>query len=193
MVDLSRDASGKWIGSIDIPVHGVKGFSLSPLTVDGKAVTFGMKGIPGDPLFKGTVSSDPRTISGDFSQGGTTIPFSLAWKGEAKVEPPLKSTAITKDLEGSWEGALNVQGSTLRLVLDLTNGADGGAGVLTSVDQGGAKIPVTQIAQADATVKLVVSGIGASFEGTVANGQIDGVWAQSGRQFPLVFKRATTK
>jgi hypothetical protein len=191
MVDLSRDASGTWIGAIDIPVQGVKGFSLSPVTVDGNAVTFGMKGVPGDPLFKGTVSTDPRTISGDFSQSGTTIPFSLAWKGEAKVAPPLKSTAITKDLEGSWEGALNLQGTTLRLVLNLANGADGGSGTLTSVDQGGAKIPVTQVVQTDAAVKLVVNGIGASYEGKVANGQIDGTWAQSGRQFPLVFKRAT--
>lgn len=191
MVDLGRDANGKWIGAIDIPVQGVKGFNLSPVTVDGTAVTFGMKGIPGDPLFKGTVSSDPRTISGDFSQGGMTIPFSLAWKGEAKVEPPPKSTAISKDFEGSWEGALNIQGSTLRLVLDLANGADGGSGTITSLDQGGVKIPIAQVVQTDATLKLVVSGIGASYEGKIVSGQIDGTWAQSGRQFPLAFKRAT--
>jgi hypothetical protein len=40
-------------------------------------------------------------------------------------------------------------------------------------------------------VTLLVSAIGASYEGSITNGQIDGTWAQSGRTFPLVFKRAS--
>jgi hypothetical protein len=78
-----------------------EGFVLSPLTVEGDAVTFGMKGIPGDPLFRGSVSRESRSISGTFSQGGAEMPFSLAWKGEPKTEASPKSTAITKELEGS--------------------------------------------------------------------------------------------
>jgi hypothetical protein len=191
LVDLAGHPDGTWAGTITIPAQNVKGFALSPMTAEGTAVTFGMKGVPGDPLFKGTVSGDPRTISGEFSQGGLTMPFTLAWKGEPKVEAPPKSTAITKDLEGSWEGALNVQGTTLRLVLDLVNQGGTGSGTLASLDQGGAKIPIAQVAQTDTNVKLLVSAIGASFEGTIGNGQIEGTWAQNGRTFPLVFKRTS--
>jgi hypothetical protein len=190
-VDLTRDSNGNWVGAIAIPVQGVKNFALAPVSVDGMAVTFGMKGIPGDPLFKGTVSGDPRAISGEFSQGGMTMPFALVWKGEPKFETPPKSTTITKDLEGSWEGALNVQGTTLRLVLDLSNEGGAGSGTLTSLDQGGAKIPIAQVAQSDTNLKLLVTAVGASYEGTIGNGQIEGTWAQSGQKFPLVFKRAS--
>ena len=52
----------------------------------------------------------------------------LAWKGDAKIRGAAKSTAITKDLEGSWEGALDVQGTVLRLVLKLTNQPGGATG-----------------------------------------------------------------
>ena len=119
------------------------------------------------------------------------MPFSLAWNGEPKIEAPPTSSAITKDLEGTWEGTLNVQGNPLRLMLDLANEATSAIGTLTTLDQGGAKIPIAQISQTGAHVTLLVSAIGASYEGSITNGQIDGTWAQSGQTFPLVFKRAS--
>lgn len=191
IVDLAGHPDGTWEGTIAIPAQNVKGFALSPMSVEGDTVTFGMKGIAGDPMFKGTVSGKPRSIAGEFSQGGLTMPFALAWKGEPKVEPTPKSTAITKDLEGSWEGTLTVQGSSLHLVLDLANEAGAGTGTLTSVDQGGTKIPIAQVSQTESTVKLLVSAISASYEGSMANGQIEGTWAQGGQKFPLVFKRSS--
>jgi uncharacterized protein len=191
IVELDDRADGTWGGTITIPAQNVKGFALSPLSVEGDAVTFGMKGIPGDPLFKGTLSRESKTMSGTFSQGGVTLPFTLSWKGEPKVEAPPKSTAITKDVEGTWEGALNVQGAMLRLTLDLANEAGSGVGTLTSLDQGGIKIPVAQISQNDATITLLVSAIGASYQGSLANGAINGTWTQSGQKYPLVFKRAS--
>ena len=128
VVDVARQENGTWIGTISVPSQGLKGFALSPMNVEGNTATFGMKGIPGDPMFKGTIAADPRTIAGDFTQGGATMPFTLAWKGEPKIEPPPKSSPISKELEGSWQGTLNVQGNTLRLVLDLTTEAGSGRG-----------------------------------------------------------------
>ena len=188
VVDLAEQ-NGSRAGNIAIPAQGIKGFALSPLTVDGTSVTFGMKGIPGDPTFKGTVSGDPRSLSGQFSQASASIPFVLTWKGEPKIEATPPSTAITKDLEGSWEGALTVQGRTLRLVIDLRNDGGVGAGTVTSLDQSGVKIPVAQITQNDAAITLAVSAIGASYKGTLANGEINGTWSQASQKFPLVFKR----
>ena len=83
VVDLAEQ-NGSWVGTIAIPAQGIKGFALSPLTVDGTSVTFGMKGIPGDPVFKGTVSGDPRSLSGQFSQGTASIPFVLHLEGRAE-------------------------------------------------------------------------------------------------------------
>jgi len=190
VVDLAQQ-NGTWVGAITIPTQGVKAFALSPMTVEGDAVTFGMKGIPGDPLFKGTLSNEPRSISGQFRQGGVTMPFTLAWKGEPKLEAAPKSSAITKDLEGSWEGSLNVQGTTLRLILELANEAGSGVGTITSLNQGNARIPIAQVTQEGTGVKLLVSAIGAGYDGSLANGQIEGTWSQAGQKFPLVFKRAS--
>ena len=54
------------------------------------AVSFVMKGVPGNPQFAGTVSKDGTSIAGDFSQGGVTLPFTLTWKGEAQLQVRVK-------------------------------------------------------------------------------------------------------
>ena len=107
-VDLaSKD--GAWMGTITIPAQNLKGFPLSDITVAGTSLGFAMKGVPGGPTFAGTLSADGKAIAGDFTQGGGTIRFNLAWKGDAKFEEPPKSTEITKDLAGTWEGSLDGQ------------------------------------------------------------------------------------
>jgi hypothetical protein len=189
-IDLAM-AGQKWDGTISIPAQGMKAFPLSTITVQGETVSFALKGIPGDPQFKGTLSKDAKSLSGDFTQGGGTVPFTLARTGEAKIEPAPKSTPITKSLEGSWEGALNVDGTTLRLVLKLSSQPDGvAAGTLVSVDQGNAEIPIATIVQNGAQLKLLIPSIVGSYEGELKDDQLTGTWTQGPRSLPLVFKRS---
>lgn len=188
-VDLSGVAD-KWEGTITIPAQNLTGFPLSAITVQGETVTFAMQGVPGDPRFKGTLSKDGKSLSGDFTQGGGTIPFALSRTGDAKIEPVPKSTAITKDIEGSWEGALNVEGKTLRLALKLSNSPDGARGTLISIDQGGGEIPITTIVQTGTSVKLVLRPIAANYDGKFEEGKLTGTWTQGPTSFPLVFARS---
>jgi hypothetical protein len=188
-IDLAKKAAD-WEGTISIPVQGLKGFPISAIAVQGDTVSFTMKGVPGDPAFTGKVSSDAKSITGDFSQGGGTVPFTLARTGDATIEAPPKSTPITKDIEGSWEGGLDVNGKILRLVLKLSNGADkGGTGTLISVDQGGGEIPLTAVMQTGSHVKVVIRSIAGSYEGDLKDGQLIGTWTQGPGNLPLVFKR----
>jgi len=76
-VVLTTDASGAWSGTIDIPAQGAKGIRLSNVVVDGRAVSFAMAGVPGDPRFAGTLSDDGQAMTGTFSQGGASLPFEL--------------------------------------------------------------------------------------------------------------------
>lgn len=62
-------------GTLDIPAQGLIGFALAPVTLDGDALRFGMPGVPGDPLFEGTVGAE--RIEGTFTQGGQAFPFFL--------------------------------------------------------------------------------------------------------------------
>jgi hypothetical protein len=183
VVDLAPKEGQPWVGTISIPAQNLKGFPLTDITVKENAVGFGMKGVPGDPRFTGTLSADGKSIAGHLSQGGGTLPFTLAWKGEAKIEEPPKSTEITKDLEGAWEGSLDVQGNVLRLVLKLANQPGGATGVLVSVDQGGAELPVTSITQTGSQLKFTITTINAGYTGDLKDGQLTGTWSQVGRNF----------
>ena len=188
-IDLTGSGE-KWEGTITIPAQNLKGFPLADINVQAETVRFSMKGVPGDPQFKGVVSKDAQTLSGDFSQGGGTVPFTLIRTGDAKIEPLPKSTPITKDLEGSWAGALDVDGNVLRLTLKLSNQADGpAAGTLVSVDQGGGEIPITAVIQKGTHLTLNVRAISGTYEGDFKDGQLTGTWTQGPRTLPLVFKR----
>jgi hypothetical protein len=189
-VDLTRSGDA-WQGAIAIPAQNLRNFPLSNIVVLADAVGFTMEGVPGTPRFKGTVDREKQTLSGEFSQGEATIPFALARTGEAKFEPPPSSTPITKELAGEWNGALEVNGQTLRLVLKLTAEADRpGTGVLVSLDQGGVEIPVTAVIQAGAHVTVVVQRVAGRFEGDLKDGQLSGTWTQGPGTLPLVFTRA---
>jgi hypothetical protein len=188
-VDLFAEADGKWAGAISIATQNVKGLPLGDVSVKGDAVAFSMKGVPGAPTFAGRLSKDRKSIAGDLSQGGATMPFTLAWKGEAVRPAKPASTAIDSSLEGTWEGTLDAGGTRLRLVLKLSNQGGKGAATIVSVDQGGAEIPATSVAQAGSRLKLDVSAIAAAFEGEVKEGQLAGTWSQGGGSLPLVFKR----
>jgi hypothetical protein len=180
----------KWEGTITIPAQGLKGFPLSAITVQGDSVSFALNGVPGNPQFKGTLSKDSRSLNGEFGQGGGTMPFAVTRTGDAKFEALPKSTPITKDLEGSWEGSLDANGTILRLLLKLSNGPDGVArGTMTSVDQGGVELPAAAVVQTGSHLKVVVQAIAGTYEGDFKDGQLTGTWRQGPGTLPLVFKR----
>ena len=93
LVDLKVAAGAGLEGTIDIPAQGAKGLPLEAVEVRDRAVSFAIRGIPGQPTFKGTLSAEGATIEGSFSQGGQTFPFRLSRGAE-----PAKAAA--QALEG---------------------------------------------------------------------------------------------
>jgi len=73
------DESGNLTGTIDSPSQGAFGLALADIVVEGKKISFGIDdpGVPGDPLFEGTLDEAGTKISGDFSQGGAAGTFEL--------------------------------------------------------------------------------------------------------------------
>ena len=100
--------------------------------------------------------------------------------------------AYAQTLTGNWQGVLQV-GRDLRIVITIAN-ADGGGlrGVMYSIDQGAQGVPATVTVQGSA-VRMAMSGIGASFEGTLtADGNtLAGTFTQGGKPLPLSLQRAT--
>lgn len=195
-LDFARAGGSGWQGTIDIPVQGLRGFKLDPLTVTGATVAFGLPGIPGDPRFSGTLSADGASLAGDFTQGGGTFPFRVAraTRPPPAPEEPLPEKGVPGEgLVGHWQGALNpMPNVSLRLALELAPDAEGKpAGVLVSLDQGKARIPITVLTEVDGKVHFETPSVRGEFTGqlTADGSEIAGEWTQNGRSTPLVLKR----
>jgi len=81
-VDLAFDG-GALSGTIDIPMQGSKGMPLADFGIDGDAIRFKIKDVPGDPTFDGTIADGE--ITGKFKQGGAAFDFML---GRDEVKGP---------------------------------------------------------------------------------------------------------
>jgi uncharacterized protein len=192
-VDLEQTGT-EWSGTIDIPVQSLRGFKLSSVTADGTNVHFVLPNIPGDPKFAGKLAVDGQQIAGDFTQAGAKFPFSLARK-ERVADPgatPAKGIPGS-GLVGFWQGSLQPNPIIeLRLALEIKDkNEDVLYGMMTSLDQGSARIPFTAKADKAGVVKIDVPKIGSTFEGQLSadGSEIAGKWQQGGQKFPLVFKR----
>ena len=190
-VDLARNAKGVLAGTYGQPAGGVKGLPLSAVAVDGNSITFELKVSDGG-LFRGTLS-DAATMSGAFttSQGGYSIPFSLTRTGDARIAPAPKSAPIGKELEGTWNGTLEVGGKQERLVLKMANQPDGTAtGTILDIDGSRVEIPIAMTQNAS-NVTIDVASVGGSYVAVLNGGtELVGTWTQGPATLPLTFKRA---
>lgn len=84
LVDLQQGA-GKWSGTADIPMQGAHGLPLADIRIEGVQITFALANVPGVPTFHGTL--DQGQISGTFTQGGQSFPFTL---GREAVAAPVR-------------------------------------------------------------------------------------------------------
>jgi hypothetical protein len=191
-VDVDKGPNG-WIGSVSIPAQNASGIPLDPITfTDGKC-TFHLKGAPGDPTFTGALSADGKTMTGDFTQGPIAFPFKFTRTGEPKVEEAKASPALAKEFLGTWEGTL--EGPGLRLVLKMSNDANGAKAVLISPDQGGNEIPASAIDQKDSKLTLTVKMVGGQYQAEIdkEGSELNGTWTQGGNGLPLKLKRAAAQ
>ena len=193
-VDLEQSGGGAWSGTIDIPVQALREFKLGDVTVTGRSVSFRMPGIPGDPKFAGELDETGKTISGQFTQSGQAFPFRLERKAKTALAGQTPSRGVPgKGLAGHWQGSLKpLPVIELRLALEITNAPGGGSGgVMTSMDQGNAKIPISALTEKSGEVHLEVQSVGGVFDGKMNQdgSEISGDWKQGGNAMPLIFKR----
>jgi CubicO group peptidase (beta-lactamase class C family) len=83
-IDLT-DSSGNWSGDISIPAQNLKDLRLAGIAVGGDSIRFAIPGIPGDPTFRGVLAADGQSVSGRFTQGSQTFPFSMQAAAGAAV------------------------------------------------------------------------------------------------------------
>jgi len=190
-IDLARNGKGELAGTFGQPAQGVKGLPLSTVAVEKGVVRFVVKGGPDAATFEGALSADGKSLSGNVSQAGYSLPFTLARTGDARIAPVPTSAAIGKELEGTWNGALDVNGVQMRLIVKMANQPDGTAtGTIVSPDGSGVEVPIAMTQNAS-NLTIDVASIGASYVGVLnATGtELAGTWTQQSSTLPLTLRK----
>jgi hypothetical protein len=163
------------------------------VVVEGRSVRFVVKGGEQPATFAGVLSSDGKSMSGDVAQAGQSVPFTLTRTGDARIAPVPKSPPIGKELEGTWNGTLDLGSRQMRIVLTMANQPDGTAtGTIVSPDGSGVEIPIAMTQKA-LNVTFDATSVGASYVGVLnaAGTELVGTWSQGPNSLPLTFRRAT--
>jgi pimeloyl-ACP methyl ester carboxylesterase len=101
-----------------------------------------------------------------------------------------------KDVEGVWQGKLEISGMELRIVFKISRAEDGSlSATMDSPDQGAKDMPVDDVIVKQDSLIIDMKSIGGRYEGKIDNEikQIDGTWRQSGYVLPLVLEHSEKK
>jgi hypothetical protein len=191
VVDLAQQGA-TWVGSATVPGYGVKGAQLVGFAVKGNDVEFGFKRALDAAKFTVHIDSD-GTLKGEFTQGGNKAPFALKRTGEAQVEFPKVSTAISKELQGEWRGTYQFVTMKLNVILKLS-GDPAKPGEFVVTDWGNTSFPVDLWTEDGSKVTFVAEAGGITYEGEFRKdtAEIAGTIRQSIVEQPLALKRAAT-
>jgi hypothetical protein len=150
-----------------LPSENATGLVVMDVAVNGKSVKFVAVELRMAP-FDLTLGSDGR-MKGTISSPQGSLPIEFKRTGEAKVELIPTSPAVSKELEGDWEGSMESPNGTFRLVFHFKNQPDNT--VTATVDSGLAAsmvgMPLNNVEQTGEKVEFGMKIAGATFQGSL--------------------------
>ena len=131
-------------------------------------------------------------MRGTLSNPRSTVPIEFKRTGEAKVELIPASPVVSNELEGDWEGSLQMPGRAFRIIFHFKNQADGT--VLATVDtpdSGATGLPMNNVKQTGRKVEVGVRIAHATFQGTLSpeGTELAGQFAHEQNSFPLTLRK----
>jgi dienelactone hydrolase len=96
-----------------------------------------------------------------------------------------------QDITGQWNGVLDIQGTQLRLVFNVTQNGDAYNTTLISLDQGATEIPVTKTTNENSKITFEVTNLNIEYIGELNDGKIIGIFKQGGLEIPMNLSRET--
>jgi hypothetical protein len=182
-LDLAKNEQSVWIASMGLPNEFRTDTVVTNLAVDGNTVRFVAVELQ-RAEFALILGSDGR-MKGSVSIGPNIFPVQLKRTGEAKVKLILPSPAVSKELEGDWEGPLEAGSQTVRVAVSFKNQSNR---TVVGTFQGA---PLNDMKQNGQTVEFGIKVANSSFrgtlnpEGTVLTGQL----TQDGVRRPLRLRK----
>ena len=172
-LDLAKNEKSEWIASMGLPSGNATGLVVMNVAVNGKSVkfvavefqmaTFDLTLGP-DGRMKGTMSAPQGPMS---TQG--SVPVELKRTGEAKVELISVSPAVSKELEGDWEGSLQAPNGVLfPMVFHFKNLPDKTvAATMDSPGRNAMAMPLNNVKQTGQKVEIGLKIAGSFFQGSL--------------------------
>ena len=169
-LDLAKNANSEWVASMGVPALNATGLVVQSVKVNGTSVSFvavemmmtkfdltlGAGGI-----MKGTITAQqgpPNSASVEFKR-----------TGEAKIELIPASPAVSKELEGDWEGTLVAgPGASFPMIFHFKNQPDKTvSATMDSPARNATAIPLNDVKQTGHNVEFGIKVAHATFKGTL--------------------------
>jgi hypothetical protein len=196
-LDLAKNAKSEWIASMGLPSQNMTGLVVMDVAVNGKSVKFVAVELQGatcdltlgpDGRMKGTMSAPQGPMS---TQG--PMPVELKRTGEAKVELIPASPAVSKELEGDWEGSLQAPNGVLHpLVFHFKNLPDKTvAATMDNPERNFMAMPLNNVKQTGQKVEFGLKIAGASFQGSLnkEGAELAGEFIHDAGSMPLTLRK----
>lgn len=165
-LDLAQNERSQWIASMGMPSQNVTGLYVKDLAVSGKSVKFLAVELQMATVDL-TLGPDGKLAGTIASQRGS-MPIAFQRTGEAKVEVATASPAVTKELEGDWEGTLQGPNAEFRLAVHFKNQPDKTlAATIDILNTGTMDMPINDVKQTGQKVEFGLKIAHGSFQGTL--------------------------
>jgi len=186
-LDLDKNAKWEWIASMGLPADNKTGLVVKDVTVNGKSVKFVAVELMMTPfdLTLGPEGTLKGTMSGRASQ-----PVEFKRTGEAMVELIPASPAVSKQLEGDWEGSLQMPNRAVRMVFHFKNQPD--KTVMATFGTGNAAdLPLNNVKQTGQKVEFGMRVAHGRFQGTLNKDgtELAGQLAHGAASMPLTLRK----
>ncbi len=115
-IDFSQQDNA-WVGDISIPQQGAVDLPLTDIVVGDEIISFAITGVPGDPKFSGKMTDDGNTMTGEFTQAGNQVTFTITRGDDLKAEAIEALQGFDKFVDQAIKD-WNVPGFAIGIVVD---------------------------------------------------------------------------
>jgi hypothetical protein len=189
-LDLAKSAQSSWQASMGLPTENMTGLAVDDVVVNGNSVRF--------TAVELAMAKFDLALSAEGSLKGTMAvpegPSAVEFKrtGEAKVELIPPSPAVSKELEGDWQGTLQTPGEPFPVVFHFKNQPD--KTVLATMDspaRNAMNVPLDSVKQTGDQVDVGIRVAHASFHGVLSKDgtELAGQFTHEGGGMPLTLKK----
>ena len=167
-LDLAKNEKAEWIASMGMPSENATGLVVKDLAVSGKSVKFMAVELMMS-ICDLTLTADGKLAGTITNPRGGPMPIEFKRTGEAKVALPSASPAVSKELEGDWEGSLQGPDGALHpLVFHFKNLPDKTvAATMDSPDRNAVAMPLNDVKQTGQKVEIGLKIAQSSFQGSL--------------------------